>query len=73
MTDTRVHDPKNCGCETCYPQNSPQAAPDLCAHVEDGFRAGLEAWKSSCDCCFAEAYPNGIEDAIARARGTAGG
>jgi len=67
QVDTRKHDPANCDCETCYPTAAPQAAPDLCDCVEDGFRAGLERWKASCDCCFSEAYPEGIEGAIARA------
>lgn len=66
--DLRAHNPADCDCETCYPQNSPQAAPDLCNCVEDGFRAGLERWKDSCSCCFSEAYPEGIDAAVAKAR-----
>ena len=66
--DTRVHDPKNCDCGSCSPAASPQAAPDLCNCVEDAFRAGLEAWRENCTCCFTEAYPNGIQGAIALAR-----
>ncbi|HEX6489509.1 MAG TPA: hypothetical protein VF137_11655 [Candidatus Dormibacteraeota bacterium] len=66
--DTRAHNPADCDCETCYPQKSPVAAPDLCDCVEDGFRAGLERWKDSCSCCFSEAYPEGIDAAVAKAR-----
>lgn len=68
MADTRTHDTKNCDCETCYPNSVPREGPDPCDCLEDGFRAGLEAWKESCSCCFSEAYPDGIEDALARAR-----
>ena len=67
-TDTRAHVPADCDCDRCEPQASPVAAPDLCAHVEDGFRAALEAWKEGCSCCFGEAYPGGVEDALAKAR-----
>ena len=67
-TDTRVHDPKNCDCEICHPTSVPMAGPDPCDCVEDGFRAGLEAWKENCSCCFSEAYPEGIEAALALAR-----
>lgn len=66
--DSRRHDIANCDCATCYPQASPEAAPDLCTCVEDGFRASLEQWKESCSCCFSEAYPEGIEGALAKAR-----
>lgn len=66
--DPRVHDPVNCDCDPCNPQASPQAAPDLCNCVEDGFRAGLERWQESCSCCFSEAYPEGIDAAVAKAR-----
>lgn len=64
----RTHDPKNCDCEKCYPDAVAREGPDPCDCVEDGFRAGLEAWKESCSCCFSEAYPDGIEDALVRAR-----
>ena len=64
VQDTRTHDPANCDCATCYPTAAPQAAPPLCDCVEDGFRAGLERWKDSCDCCFSEAYPGGIDEAV---------
>lgn len=67
MTE-RAHDPANCDCEPCHPELVDEAAPDLCVHVEDGFRASLEMWKSSCECCFGEAYPEGIEGALAKAR-----
>ncbi len=65
MTDTRQHDPTTCDCNTCNPTHVAEAAPDLCNCVEDGFRASLERWKESCECCFSEAYPDGIEGAIA--------
>jgi hypothetical protein len=65
----RIHDDANCGCGVCNPEASPAAAPDLCSCVEDGFREGLERWKASCECCFSEAYPEGIEGALAKARG----
>ena len=68
MEDTRAHDPKNCDCATCDPKASPPAAPDLCLHLEDGFRASMEAWRESCTCCFTEAYPGGIDEAIRLAR-----
>lgn len=66
--DLRVHDPVNCDCDPCNPQLAPEAAPNLCNCVEDGFRAGLERWKESCSCCFLKAYPDGIDAAVARAR-----
>ena len=66
--DLRVHNPADCDCAQCYPTASPSAAPDLCNCVEDGFRAGLERWKDGCSCCFSEAYPEGIEGALALAR-----
>lgn len=72
MAETRTHNPKDCDCETCYPASVPSEAPDPCACLEDGFRAGLEAWKESCSCCFSEAYPDGIDAAIARAQSRAG-
>ena len=68
VEDTRVHKPADCDCDPCNPQAGPEAAPELCNCVEDGFRAGLERWKDSCSCCFSEAYPEGIEGAIAKAR-----
>ena len=64
----RVH---NCGCETCAPNSVPEEAPPVCSCVEDGFRASLERWKESCDCCFSEAYPGGVDEAIAKAKATA--
>ncbi len=67
MTE-RVHDPASCDCDTCRPDAVPAAAPDLCDCVEDGFRAGLERWKDACECCFSEAYPGGIEEAIGLSR-----
>ncbi len=63
-----MHDPKNCDCEICHPTSVPMAGPDPCDCVEDGFRAGLEAWKENCSCCFSEAYPEGTEAALALAR-----
>lgn len=66
--DVRKHDPVNCDCDPCNPQAAPAAAPDLCTCVEDGFRAGLERWKDACSCCFSEAYPEGIDAAVAKAR-----
>lgn len=66
--DTRVHNPADCDCDPCIPTASPVAAPDLCDCVEDGFRAGLERWKEACSCCFSEAYPEGVEGALAKAR-----
>jgi hypothetical protein len=68
MIDTRRHDPANCDCETCKPQAHPEAAPDLCNCLEDGLRASLERWKESCECCFSEANPGGIEGALELAR-----
>lgn len=62
--DTRAHNPADCDCETCYPTAAPQAAPDLCDCVEDGFRASMERWKDSCSCCFSEAYPGGVDEAV---------
>jgi hypothetical protein len=64
----RVHVPADCDCERCHPNSVPEAAPDLCAHVEDGFRASLEQWRTACECCFSEAYPGGVEEALAKAR-----
>lgn len=66
MTE-RTHDPANCDCDPCHPELVADSAPDLCVHVEDGFRTSLEMWKSSCDCCFSEAFPEGIEGALAKA------
>ena len=62
--DTRAHNPVDCDCDPCNPQASPQAAPDLCDCVEDGFRASLEQWRDACSCCFSEAYPGGIDQAV---------
>ena len=62
--DTRAHNPADCDCDPCNPQAAPQAAPDLCDCVEDGFRASLEQWRDSCSCCFSEAYPGGIDEAV---------
>lgn len=61
----RIH---ACGCEECNPNSVSEAAPELCSCVEDGFRASLERWKQSCECCFSEAYPGGVEEAIAKSR-----
>lgn len=71
MAETRTHDTKDCDCEICHPDSVPLAAPDPCLCLEDGFRAGLEAWKESCSCCFSEAYPDGIDAAIALAQSKA--
>jgi hypothetical protein len=68
MTDERRHDPANCDCDPCNPQAHPEAAPDLCNCLEDGLRASLQRWKESCDCCFGEAYPGGIEQALELSR-----
>ena len=67
MTE-RTHDPADCDCDQCHPELVSDAAPDLCVHVEDGFRASLEMWKSSCECCFGEAFPEGIDGALSKAR-----
>jgi hypothetical protein len=66
--ETRSHDPFTCDCNTCNPDAVSDVAPDLCSCVEDGFRASLESWRDSCSCCFSEAFPNGIDAAIAAAR-----
>jgi len=66
MTE-RTHDPANRDCDPCHPELVDVAAPDLCVHVEDGFRASLEMWKSSCECCFSEAFPDGIDGTLAKA------
>jgi hypothetical protein len=68
LTDTREHNFSVCNCNTCNPTRAPQAAPDLCSCVEDGFRASLERWQESCPCCFSEAYPNGIQGAVSLAK-----
>ncbi len=66
--DIRAHNPADCDCDPCQPQSVPAAAPDPCACLEDGFRASLERWQSACSCCFSEAYPGGVEEALAKAR-----
>jgi len=68
IPDTRKHDPANCDCDRCFPASVPVAGPDPCACVEDGFRASLERWKDACSCCFSEAYPGGVEEALQKAR-----
>lgn len=65
----RLHVTASCDCDRCRPDSVPEASPDLCSHVEDGFRASLEQWRSACECCFSEAYPDGVEGALSRARG----
>jgi hypothetical protein len=30
----------------------------------EGLRLGLERWKESCPCCFSEAYPGGLDQAV---------
>ncbi|MGH7764886.1 MAG: hypothetical protein ACREOM_10790 [Candidatus Dormibacteraceae bacterium] len=67
MTE-RAHNPAGCDCDPCHPELVDSTGPDSCIHVEDGFRASLEMWKSACDCCFSEAFPEGIDGALARAR-----
>ncbi len=67
MTE-RAHDPANCDCDPCNPAAVPESGPDACDCVDDGFRAALERWKEGCECCFSEAYPGGIEEALRLAR-----
>ena len=66
--DERSHDPFSCDCNTCRPETVSDVVPDLCDCVEDGFRAALEHWQDSCPCCFGEAFPDGVEGTIAKAR-----
>lgn len=35
----------------------------------EGLRLGLERWKENCPCCFSEAYPGGLEQAVEQLRG----
>jgi hypothetical protein len=35
--------------------------------LTDGYEEGLRRWHDSCPCCFSDAYPEGLEAAIATA------
>lgn len=39
----------------------------------EGLRLGLERWKDSCPCCFSEAYPGGLDQAVEQLRGGSDG
>ena len=42
--------------------------PELIA-AEAGLRVGLERWQEVCPCCFSEAYPGGLPEAIEKLEG----
>ncbi len=42
--------------------------PELMA-AEEGLRLGLERWHDACPCCFSEAYPGGVPEAIEKLAG----
>ena len=69
IADARRHDPANCDCEPCNPGAHAEAAAEICNCLEDGLRASLERWKESCECCFSEANPGGVEGTLERSRG----
>jgi len=45
------------------------ADADLMNAAEDGLRMGLERWHEVCPCCFSEAYPGGLEQAVGKLKG----
>ncbi len=37
--------------------------------AEAGLRLGLERWHEVCPCCFSEAYPGGLPEAVEKLEG----
>ena len=61
----RTHDQHQPGCPRCNPG---AADTELCTCIEDGYADGLKRWHDSCPCCFSDAYPQGLEAALAEAK-----
>ena len=45
------------------------AETELSQVAEAGLRLGLERWHEVCPCCFSEAYPEGLEQAVEKLKG----
>ena len=65
---TRDHDHDGPGCKTCNPEGTSET-PEMCNCIEDGYKEGLVRWQKACSCCFSEAYPQGLEAALAEVKG----
>lgn len=64
---TREHDEDQPGCGRCNSQAVSE--PEMCGCIEDGFEEALRRWETACPCCFSSAHPEGVEAAVAAARG----
>jgi hypothetical protein len=62
----RHHDEHAPGCPRCNAEGG-AAETELCTCLESGYAEGLKRWHEACPCCFSDAYPQGLEAALAEA------
>lgn len=63
----REHDEMTPGCSRC--NDASGETPEVCGCIEDGYEEALRRWEKACTCCFSSAHPEGLEAAVAAARG----
>lgn len=63
----REHNEDDPGCARCNTASTEE--PEVCGCIEDGFEEALRRWETACPCCFSSSHPEGLEAAVAAARG----